>query len=228
MGILINGAVIALGALLGSIFKSYAVFKSNSIFGISVMLISLGGVVENVFTVKDNTITAEHLYVVALMLTLGYFVGEWLKLDERLSALSFSESSSLNGFIDATVFFGIGGLQICGSILLAKTGDSSQLILKSIIDLPFSLMFGAIYGKAVMLSAIPVALVQVLIATVAYHLGDFISTSMIAELNSIGFIILFFSGFNMLTDTKHKIKNINMIPAIFAVIIYNALAGLWS
>ncbi len=228
MGIIVNAGVIILGGLIGTVFKSKVTFKNNSIFAICVMLISAFGVIENMLIIKDGAITAQNLYIIVLVLAIGAFIGSYLKIEERLSNLASSKIPALNGLIDASVFFGIGGLQICGSILLAVSGDSSQLFLKSVIDFPLAMMFGAIYGWGVLLSSVPVALVQVIIATIAHFLGDFISPELIRDLNSVGYIILFFSGFNMVCNPKYKIKNSNMIPAIFLMIIYHTIIGIWS
>lgn len=228
MGIIVNAATIIIGGLLGSIFKEKVALKNTAIFGICVMLISAVGLVENIFSVSEGKLGAGHLYVVVVALAIGAFIGERLKIEQKLSTLAKGDKPYLNGFIDSTVFFAIGGLQICGSILLAIEGDSSQLYLKSVIDLPFSMMFGAIYGSSTMLSAVPVALVQILIATAAHFLGSFISDAMISQLNAIGYIILFFSGFNMICEPKYKIKNTNMIPAILLIILYNVVVGLFA
>ncbi len=228
MGIIVNIAVIIAGSLIGSVLKSRAVFNENRIFAISVMLISAVSLIESIFITDGERLSAESLYPIIVALIIGSLLGDVLHIDERLSTLASTDKPYLNGIIDSAVFFGIGGLQICGSILLAKSGDSSLLYLKSMIDLPFAIMFGAIYGSAVIFSAIPVGAVQLLIFGLANFLGDFISDKMLAELNSVGYIILFFSGFNMLCDPKYKIKNINMMPAIALVIIYNIFAGIWS
>lgn len=226
MGIIANAAVIIIGGVIGSVFKARAARSSSAgIFGICIMLISLVGVIENLFTVSGGALVSEHLYTVVIILAIGAYVGERLSLDTRLSALSSSDKPYLNGFIDASVFFGVGGLQISGPILLAISGDSSQLYLKSAIDLPFAIMFASVYGVGVILSALPVAAIQILIAALAGSLAGFISPDMVSQLSIVGYVILFFSGFNMICDGKHKIKNTNMIPAILLVILYNVLVG---
>ena len=226
MGIIVNAAVILFGGLLGSLFKTKFIFKSNAIFGISVMLISAVGVIENLFSVVDGRIKSDDVLIVVGALLCGYTLGELCRLEERIGALSGGRGARVNAFLDAALFFGIGGLQICGPILLALKGDSSQLYLKSVIDLPFAIMFGAIYGKAVTLSFIPVSLMQLLIAVAAYFAGSFIGDGMLCQLCSIGYIILFFSGFNLLCESKHKIKNVNMIPSIFIIIVYGVAVQL--
>ncbi len=227
MGILINTVTIIFGGLFGSVFKSKLHFENTSIFGVCVILISTIGFIENIFGVSEKNLESTGLFVVVFALIIGWTFGEWLRVDDKLSTLAGSKNSYLNAFIDSTVFFGIGGLQICGPILLALEGDSSQLYLKSIIDFPFALMFGAIYGKAVMLSALPVAAIQVLIAIAAYLSDAYISDAMLGQLCSVGYIILFFSGFNLLCEKKHKIRNINMIPAILVIIIFNLILDIW-
>ena len=76
----------------------------------------------------------------------------------------------------------IGGLQIAGPILLAVNGDNTQLYLKAIVDFPFAFLMGAAYGKVPMLSCIPVAAIQGLVAVAAYFCGNFISQSMLMSL----------------------------------------------
>ncbi len=216
-----------LGGLFGSLFKSKLAFKNTSIFGISVILISTIGFMENIFGAREQSLESSGLFIVVFALVIGWTFGEWLRMDDKLSTLAGTKNAYMNAFIDSTVFFGIGGLQICGPILLALEGDSSQLYLKSVIDFPFALMFGAIYGKTVMLSALPVVVIQLLIALAAHLSGAYISDAMLGQLCSIGYIILFFSGFNLLCEKQHKIKNVNMIPAILVIIIFNLALNLW-
>ncbi len=223
MGILADALAISIGCLLGSLFKNKFSFKNNTTFAIGVMLISIVGLFENIMAVSDGGIRGEHTVTVVIALVLGCLIGDKLRLDERLSALGKSKNSETNGFIDATLFFGIGGLQISGPILLALEGDSFQLILKAVIDLPFAMMMGATYGKRTVLSSIPVALLQAGIAGAALLAGDFISSEVLKQLCSIGYIILFFTGFNMVSGTQNKVKNINMIPGILLIVIYNII-----
>ena len=118
-------------------------------------------------------------------------------------------------------------MQICGPILLATVGDNGQLILKSIIDFPFALMFGISYGKKVLLSAVPVAIGQVIIVLLTILSKNILDTMVIKQLCSMGYIILFFSGFNLICESKYKIKNVNMIVGIFIILFYNVILKLW-
>ena len=228
MGFIVDACSIFLGGLLGGIFKKKVNIKSNFPLAIAIMLISLVGLLENILSISDGKIVGEHTVIVSIALVLGYFIGDVLKLEARIYSLSKAQSISQNGFVDSVLFFGIGGLQISGPVLYALTGDSFQLILKGVIDFPFALMLGATYGKKVSISAIVVVLGQLIIAAMAYFLGAFISTTLLCQMCSIGYIILFFSGFNMLCLNQNKIKNIHIIPGIFLIIIYNVIVEVFT
>ena len=146
-----------------------------------------------------------------------------MRLEERMSNLGKSDNASRNAVMDGFLFFGIGGLQILGPIALATQGDNSQLILKSLIDIPFAIVFGAAYGKIVALSAIPVALVQLAILGVAHLFDSFFTQVIVMEVCAMGFIILFFSGFNLASNGKHKISNLNMLPGVFLMLIISGI-----
>lgn len=223
MGFIVDACSIFLGGIIGGIFKKKLNIKNNPALAIAIMLISFVGLLENILSISDGKIVGEHTVVVSIALVLGYLIGDALKLEDRIYSLSRAQNISKNGFIDSVLFFGIGGLQISGPILYALTGDSFQLVLKGVIDFPFALMMGATYGKKISISAIVVVLGQLIIAAVAYFFGAFISTNLLCQLCSIGYLILFFSGFNMICLPQSKIKNIHIIPGIFLIIIYNVI-----
>ena len=215
MGIILNAASIAGGTLLGNICFKRISGNSFSVFGISIMIISLVGFIENIFNVSEMKLESEMLLAVVFSLIVGSVIGEGVRIEDRLSNLSD------NAFLDATLFFGIGGLQICGPVLLAVEGDNSQLFVKSMVDFPFALMFGATYGKITSLSALPVAAIQMITAVAAYFASSFFDASVIGQLCAVGYIILFFSGFNLLCEKSHKISNVNMLPGILMIILVN-------
>lgn len=226
MGIIINAIAIAFGGLLGGKLHKKMSRENFQILGIAIMIVSLVGFFENMYNVDGKNISSENLIVVLLAYILGTKMGEYLHLEDKLSNIGKSQNASANALVDAIMFFGIGGLQICGPVALAINGDNTQLYLKSIMDLPFAIVFGAAYGKIVSLSSIPVAVVQVIIVAIAYLASSFFSDIMVAQLCAMGFIILFFSGFNVMANGKYKISNINMLPGIFLVILYYVIIGI--
>ena len=227
MGIIMNVLSIVTGSLFGNIFKERIKFKNFTVFGIAIMIISIVGFFENIFDVNGMILKSNDLLVVVFALIIGTILGDAIQLETKINNISSYLNDSFTAFIDATIFFGVGGMQICGPIMLATVGDNSQLIIKSLIDFPFALMFGISYGKKVLLSSIPVAVVQVIIVLLTILSKTFFDTTVIKQLCAMGHIILFFSGFNLICESKYKINNVNMIIGIFIILLYNVLLKLW-
>jgi len=227
MGIIMNFLSITTGSLFGNIFKERIKFKNFTVFGIAIMIISIVGFFENIFDVNGMALKSNDLLVVVFSLIIGTILGDAIQLETKINNISSYLNDSFTAFIDATIFFGVGGMQICGPIMLATVGDNSQLIIKSLIDFPFALMFGISYGKKVLLSSIPVAVVQVIIVLLTILSKTFFDTTVIKQLCAMGYIILFFSGFNLICESKYKINNVNMIIGIFIILLYNVLLKLW-
>ena len=221
MGILADALVIGIGSIFGCKLKDYKI--AHQTIGIGIMMLSLVCFLENMYDINGKTLSNNHLIVVLLAFLIGSKIGEMLRLEERMSNLSKTKNQSLNAIVDATLFFGVGGLQISGPIALALNHSSDQLFLKSMVDAPFALVFGSSYGKVTALSAFPVAILQLGIAAVASSFSFLFAPSLIAEICAMGYIILFFSGLNLMTDGKAKISNINMLPGILLIFIFNII-----
>ena len=142
MGIIMNVLSIVTGSLFGNIFKERIKFKNFTVFGIAIMIISIVGFFENIFDVNGMILKSNDLLVVVFALIIGTILADAIQLETKINNISSYLNDSFTAFIDATIFFGVGGMQICGPIMLATVGDNSQLIIKSLIDFPFALMFG--------------------------------------------------------------------------------------
>ncbi len=228
IGLIVNPLSIIVGCLIGSFSKKNAKSNKFQTLGISVMALSLVGFFENMYNINGKNLESANLIIVLLAFIVGNWVGNALHIEDRISNLSKTNNVKVNAFLDTTLFFGVGGLQISGPIALALTGSNSQLFIKSLIDFPFAIIFGAAYGSITLLSSVPVAIVQVLIWLIALLSANFFSTALIMQICATGYIILFFSGYNLFVNSRYKIDNINMLPSIFFVIILNALIDLFK
>ena len=223
MEILMDGLAICLGGLFGSRLHRLVRPEDYRILGIGIMIVSLVGFIENMYYVAGQQISGANLVPVLLAYIAGCKLGQLLKLEERLSSLGKGENARSNAFMDAALFFGVGGMQISGPIALAIHGDSTQLLIKSLVDLPFAIAFGSAYGKITALSALPVALLQLLIFLLARLSASVFHADLTMQLCAIGYILLFFSGLNLTTDGKSRINNINMLPGMLLVILFHIL-----
>lgn len=226
MGIFINAITIIFGGLFGGKLLKNNSFKKHRILAIGIMIVSLVGFLENVYNIQGKNLASENLLIVLLSFFIGSKIGELLQIEEKLSNFSKTSNNSFNAIVDTTLFFGVGGLQISGPILLALNNDNTQLFIKSFVDFPFAIAFGATYGKKVSFASLPVATVQILIFLAASSFSTFLSDEMTAQLCAMGYIILFFSGFNLITESNNKINNINMLPSVFFVVALNLIKGI--
>ena len=220
VGIVANALVIGIFSLLGSVLRKTVSKDKFRILGICIVIVSVVGFFENVYTVQNGKLISGSLTLLLIAFIIGNELGEGLRINQHLSNLGKSGNAARNAIIDSFLYFGIGGLQICGPIAMVTNGDNSQLFLKSAIDIPFAIMFGATYGPWAAVAAIPVALMQVVIALMAWFMGGFFTDQVVKDVCSLGFIILFFSGFNLFTQGKKKIDNINMLPSILIILLY--------
>ena len=220
MGIVANALVIGIFSLLGSVLRKTVSKDKFRILGICIVIVSVVGFFENVYTVQNGKLISGSLTLLLIAFIIGNELGEGLRINQHLSNLGKSDNAARNAIMDSFLYFGIGGLQICGPIAMVTNGDNSQLFLKSAIDIPFAIMFGATYGPWAAVAAIPVALMQVVIALMAWFMGGFFTDQVVKDVCSLGFIILFFSGFNLFTQGKKKIDNVNMLPSILIILLY--------
>ncbi len=223
MGIIADGCLIAIGGVLGSLFKKRVKMTQMYILAIVVMIISLTEVVANLLAVEGERVHTNHLLVVVACLFIGTLLGEKLRLEDRIKGLSSAEHGRLtNALLAGSLFFGIGGLQITAPIACFIHGDYSQLFLKSAIDFPFALVFGAMYGIGIPLSGLVVLGMQLAIGGTAYLARSFFTTALVAQLCSVGYVILFFTGFNLIFE-NNKISTVNMLPSILILLLYHGI-----
>lgn len=221
MGILFSGSAIVIGGLVGTIFKRYVKTGDLFVLSIVIMLMSVLGVLVNLLKVDGTVLTSMQLPVVLFSLLVGGLLGELLHLEDRMSTISSDGfwGSVCNGFL----FFGVGALQITGPIALVISNDQSQLILKSFIDFPFAITFGAVYGFGVAISGLPVMLSQAAIAAIAYLMRDFFSPELVAQISALGYVILFLMGLNLSGLSNRKVHIFNLLPSIGILILWQMI-----
>ena len=165
--------------------------------------------------------------VTILSVVLGAVLGEWLDLDGRLRALSgmlerrFSrEGESGNfaqGFMAATLLFCVGTMAIKGSLDGGLRGDHATLYAKSVMDTISACIFSSTLGRGVLFSAVPVVLYQGAITLLASVAGPYLGDGVIAEMNTVGSLLLLGLSLDLLGITHLKLMN--YIPAMFLPIL---------
>lgn len=222
LGTIVNSLAIIGGSLIGLLFNKGIPERYKNILmsgiGLSVMLIGL----------KSALVTSD-LMVVIFSMIIGSLIGEALAIEDRLerfgkflekkmSSASGDTSAIGRGFVTASLVFCVGSMAIVGSLESGLTGNHQTLMAKSVLDGVTSIVFASAMGIGVIFSSVAVFLYQGLITISAGFLKGYLVPETIAQMTSVGGLLILAIGLNMLQITTLKIGN--LLPAIFLPLIY--------
>lgn len=158
---------------------------------------------------------------------IGVFIGETLKLDDKIGKLGsyIEKRSGIDGFaksfITASILFCVGAMAIFGSLQDGINGDYSVLLVKSVIDGITAFILSATLGIGVCFSGVSVFIYQGLISMLAAYVSPYMSPQMMNNLCMVGYAIMVTLGTNMMGITK--IKTTNIVPAMIIPVIYTLI-----
>ena len=226
IGTLINVAAVLIGSTIGLTFGSRIPerFRSTIIAGLGLFT---GAVGIQMFLSTQNPI------IVLGALILGGLLGEWWKIETKLSKLgkyleikftkpskegeinlkNSSSSDFIRGFLTSSLLFCIGPMTILGSIQDGLTGDYQLLAIKSVLDGFASLAFASTLGIGVIFSSLVVFTFQGGISLLAYQAQAIISEPMMNEMTAVGGILLIGLAISSLLEIK-SIRVGNFLPAL--------------
>lgn len=164
--------------------------------------------------------------VTILSVVFGAILGEWLDLDGKIRALGQKlehrfarqgDTGFAQGFMAATLLFCVGTMAIKGSLDGGLRGDHATLYAKSVMDTISACIFSSTLGLGVLFSAMPVILYQGTITLLASIAGPYLGDSVIAEMNTVGSLLLLGLSLDLLGIAHLKLMN--YIPAMFLPIL---------
>lgn len=216
IGTIINASAIAGAGLIGLALRKGIPDNMNRSMqdglGLLVMVIGI-----------QYAFKAEDLAIIGLSLALGAVVGEWRQWEARLERLgqylqnrfSNGDSSFVKGFVSATLLFCVGAMAVVGSIEDGLTGNYQILLVKSMLDGIFSILFAASMGVGVLFSAIPVFLYQGAITLGAGIIKPLLTEPMLNNITSLGGVLITGLGLNIIGVTRIRVAN--LLPGILFV-----------
>jgi len=213
LGTIANITAVAVGGLLGVIIGRKLRERYVDILFQAIGLVTMGIGVSMVLESKN-------LIVAVVSMVLGSLVGEALNLERGLEKsadalkrmLPFKSERFNDGFIAATILYCVGSMAVLGSIEDGLGMFPKLLYTKSIMDGVSSVALAAAMGVGVLFSIIPVALYQGILTLFASGISSVMSDAMIAEMTSVGGLMLIGISLNLL-----KIRHVsvtNMLPTI--------------
>ena len=218
---LVNAVAIIAGSLIGILLKKGMPEQiSNHVMkalGLCTLYIGVTGALQG-----ENTL------LLILSMVFGSVIGAWIDLDLRLNQLAallearFKKkneggTSIAEGFITGSLLFCVGAMAVVGSLQSGLTGDHEMIFAKSILDFIASIIFASTLGIGVAFSAILVFLYQGSIVLLANGLAPLLTDGVVAEMTSVGSLVIIALSLNLLGITKFKVMN--FVPAIFFPIL---------
>lgn len=172
---------------------------------------------------------------IILALIIGTIIGQSLDIENKLTIFSEKLQTKLQKgereidekiierFVTLLVLFSAGNGIILGSLYEGLTGDTTLLMVKSILDFFTAIIFATTIGYLVMFISIPTFIVGTTLFYIATIILPHITDVMIADFAAGGGILTMFIGLRMM---EIKILPVaNMLPAI---ILFMPFSYLWT
>lgn len=230
IGTIVNSAAIVLGGFIGSLFgEKIGERYTKPLLTAMAFVVAIIGI--------QGAIGTSSIIIVVICMVVGLIVGIALRLDDRINGLGDKIKDRLAGtkickgqFSDAIVtsslIFCVGSMAILGAIQAGLNKDYSTLFAKAVIDGVSAIAFSAALGPGVILSAIPVFIIQGAITLLAGVAEPYLTSEIITEMSAVGGPVFLAMSVNMLELRQERIKIGDMIPAILMPIVYFPVAEL--
>lgn len=226
-GTYVNTVAIVVGSCLGLMLRKGIPDRYNrtiiDALGLAVVIIGIRGALKS-----------DALLIIIASLVLGSLIGEGIDIEGRLDAagrwlerrLDKSGQGLSKGFVTASLIYCVGAMAIVGSLESGLAGNHQTLYAKSILDGIASVVLASTLGVGVLFSSISVLLYQGAITMGATFLKPLLTPPVVAQMSSVGGILITAIGINLLNLKKIKIGN--MLPAIFFPLLFFAFQLLIS
>ena len=177
----------------------------------------------------QGAITTKNNILMIVSCVLGAMIGVKLNLDGKFNQLGLflkskfktADENFVKGFITVFMVQCVGSMAIVGPLNIGLKNDSSILSFKIILDICSTLIYGAIYGRSVMLSGPFVFLYETIIFLLATVLQPILTPYVINEISAIGSLLIFGMSLDLLSVRNLKVAN--YLPALLGPIVYHMI-----
>ncbi|NDW09988.1 DUF554 domain-containing protein [Dysgonomonas sp. 520] len=231
IGTLVNAGAIVAGGCVGMVIHSKLPKKIVDIVfqGLGLITLTIG---------ISMAIKTSNMILIVVSVVLGAIIGQAIDIDKYLRKFSdylsnkkfgktspgtTTDNTFTEGFVTASILFCIGSMSILGAIEDGMGNPPNLLYTKSVIDLMSAIALASSFGICIIFSSIPVLIYQGGLTLFAAFIMRYMSDAMIADMTSVGGILLIGLGISILKIKE--IKVINMLPSVVIVVF---LSYLWT
>ncbi len=215
LGTLINVAGIIIGGLIGLFGGKFLTARAQKTLqdacALTVIFLGADGVLKNL----DTTILIASLIGGGLIGEIIDISGKFEQLGIWLRSRSGSDGDTkfVDAFVTASLTVCIGAMAVLGAINDRLLNDPAILIVKATLDMIIILVMTASLGKGCIFSFVSVGIFQGAITFGAGFLEPLMTEVALANLSSVGNVLIFGVGVNLLFPDK-KINVANLLPAL--------------
>lgn len=231
-GTLLNMTTVFVGASLGTLIGNRLPERFTRILFIGLGLFTAVTGLQNIFADTNG-----NMLVVLFGLLIGGLIGELIQIERRLEQLGAwaekrlqsgraGENSTIGtGFVTASLLFCVGPLTILGSLRNGLSGDTTDLVIKSILDGFAGLALAATLGWGVLLSIITILVVEGGLSLGAGAVAPVLAANVhiLPELVATGGFLLIGVGLRLLKIAD--LKPGNFLPALVITPLLVALVA---
>lgn len=231
LGTLINTALVVAGGIAGMFFGRFITPRLQAglmkATALSVLFVGLAGALGGMLSIADGKLVSGGTAMIVVSLAAGALAGEWINLEHQIGRFgewlkyktgSAGDSSFVDAFVTASLTVSIGAMAIVGSIQDGINADPSTLILKGAIDALLVCIMTASMGKGCIFSAIPVFIFEGSLTLLARLIQPIMSAAAIANLSTVGAILIFCVGVNLIWERTFKVAN--LLPAVVVAVLF--------
>ena len=221
LGTLINVAGIIVGGLIGLFGGKFLTKKIQRTLqdacSLAVIFLGIDGALKNLDAM---------LFIASLIG--GGLIGELIDIDGKFERLGIwlrkrsgndGDTKFVDAFVAASLTVCIGAMAVIGAINDRLLHDATILIAKAVLDLIIILVMTASLGKGCIFSFVSVGIFQGAITFCAGFLEPFMTEFALANLSSVGSVLIFGVGVNLLLPDK-KISVANLLPALIIACLW--------
>ena len=231
LGTIINSAFVLAGGLMGFLFGKALKDSYQDIMvkacGLSTIFIGASSTFKQMLTITNGSLGTQGEMMLVVSMCLGGLLGEILAIEDNLERFgqwlkikSHSERDPrfIEGFTSASFTICIGAMAIIGPMNDALYHDYTILTTKGILDMIIVMALTASMGKGAVFSVIPMAIWQGLMTVMAAFVGPLMTDAALANLSSVGNVLIFGVGVNLAFGKKLKVAN--YLPALVIAVIW--------
>lgn len=221
LGTLINVAGIFFGGVIG-LFGGKLLTDNirrtlNDACALAVIFLGISGALENL----NAKLLIGSLIVGGLIGAAVDIDGKFERFGKFLRAnFGGDDAKFVDAFVTASLTVCIGAMAVVGAINDRLLHDPAVLIAKSVLDAIIILVMTANLGKGCIFSGVSVGIFQGAITFCAGFVEPFMTEIALANLSSVGNVLIFGVGVNLLFPDR-KISVANLLPALI-------IACLWT